>query len=484
MSIDSSTAEPSGFFDGWSMRRKLSLAVGVLVIVALVLWLAWWAQRSPKAVLFADLSERDAGVIAAELDKLKQPYSFSDDGRAILMSADTVHRTRLALMGKSLPLHGAVGFELFNNADFGVSDFVQKVNYQRALQGELTRTILALEEVQDVRVHLALPDQALFRKEGPKAKASVTVSLKGGRSLRPEQVVGIQRLIAASVPEVKTEDVTVLDQHGVVLSRVAADDAAPPLGQLDAKQSLEAHLGHKASRLLDQMFSAGETMVAVDVVLNHEQSKVTTEEVLGAATTDRAGHPAGVITRERSVTKEPAGSANGSDANAAQVVTQETEYAAGRRVAQTVSQGGQIAQMNVAVVVRRTLSDADLSRVRQLVATAVGLQPSRGDLVTVHSMASLQSAVPAATASAPSAVLPVDVSASAGRAAAARRPQVSASVLVAAVLAALIALVLLAAFTVMTRHRRSATSSMPRRLTEQERQALLMSLKRWLEPQP
>lgn len=185
-----------------------------------------------------------------------------------------------------------------------------KANYQRALQGELTRTILALEEVQDVRVHLALPDQALFRKEGPKAKASVTVSLKGGRSLRPEQVVGIQRLIAASVPEVKTEDVTVLDQHGVVLSRVATDDAGPPLGQLDAKQSLEAHLSHKASRLLDQMFSAGETMVAVDVVLNHEQSKVTTEEVLGAATTDRAGHPAGVITRERSVTKEPTGRHN------------------------------------------------------------------------------------------------------------------------------------------------------------------------------
>lgn len=484
MTTDSMTAEPSGFFDGWSLRRKLSLGVGVALILAIVLFLAWWVQRAPKAVLFADMSERDAGVIAAELDKLKQPYSFSEDGRAILMPADIVHRTRLALMGKSLPLHGAVGFELFNNADFGVSDFVQKVNYQRALQGELTRTILALEEVQDARVHLALPDQALFRKEGPKAKASVTVSLKGGRTLKAEQVMGIQRLIAASVPEIKPEDVTVLDQQGVVLSRASGDESTASMGQLDARQGLEAHLARKATRLLDQMFSAGEAMVAVDVVLNHDQSKVTTEEVLAAPQADRSGHPAGVVTRERSVTKEPtAGASAGTDASSAQVVTQETDYAAGRRVAQTVSQGGQIAQLNVAVVVRRDLSEAELQRVRQLVATAVGLQPARGDLVTVHSMASLRGAAVTVGASAPRAELPVDLGAAGDRVVQQKPPQ-PASALVAAVLAALVLLVIFLAVAAVSARRRARPSPSQAALTEQERQAVLASLKRWLEPQP
>lgn len=477
MANDSTIAEDRGFFEGWSTGRKLGFGVGLVVILAIVLGLAWWVQRAPKAVLFSDLSERDAGVIAAELDKLKHPYSISDDGHAILVSADSVHRTRLALMGKQLPLHGAVGFELFNNADFGVSDFVQKVNYQRALQGELTRTILAIDEVQDARVHLALPDQTLFRKDAPKAKASVTVSLKGGQSLRADQVAGIQRLVGASVPEVKAEDVTVLDQHGVVLSRAGGDESAPALGQLDARQSLETHLAQKAGKLLDQMFSSGEAMVAVDVVLNNEQSKVTTEEVLGtAAQADR-----GVITRERTVTKEPAGSTNNSNADAsnAQVVTQETDYAAGRRVAQTVSQGGQIARLNVAVVVKRNLGESELARVRQLVATAVGLQPARGDAVTVHSMAEISAGAPAQAAS-HAAVAPQATPAAVAVTHLAPGPGTSGTV--AVVLLALLVLVVISAGALAwTRRRPRADERAP--LTEQERRALLASLKTWLEPQ-
>ncbi|MDR7268217.1 flagellar M-ring protein FliF [Pelomonas saccharophila] len=481
MGTESRTAVWGGFFEGWSTRRKLGFGLSLVAVVGLVLALAWWSQRVPKAVLFSDLAERDAAVLTAELDKLKQAYSLSEDGRSILVAADTVHRTRLALMGKPLPLHGAVGFELFNNADFGVSDFVQKVNYQRALQGELTRTILAIDQVQDARIHLALPDPTLFRKDGPKAKASVSVSLKGGQSLRMDQVVGIQRLIAASVPEIKPEDVTVLDQHGVVLSHAGGEDAGLASGQLDARQGLEAHLTKKAARLLDQMFQPGESMVAVDVVLNHEQSRITTEEALGAAG-GQSGHPAGVIARERTVTREPAGdtSVNGGVVSA-QVQTQETDYQTGRRVAQVVSQGGQISHLNVAVVVKRNLGESELARVRQLVAAAVGLQPARGDMVTVHSIADLgalglpvgPAASQAALPSRELAVQPVHPGGPSGE---------GGTGAVARVLIAMIGLALLVMGALWWTRRRPPAREAPA-LSEREREALLVSIKQWLGPQ-
>lgn len=473
--------DKQGYFDGWSLQKKLGFGLGLAAILAVVVLLAWWAQRTPKAVLFSDLAERDAAVIAAELDKLKQPYSLSEDGHAILVGADSVHRTRMALMGKQLPLHGAVGFELFNNADFGVSDFVQKVNYQRALQGELTRTILAIDQVQDARVHLALPDQALFRKDGPKGKASVTVSLKGGQSLSGDQVVGIQRLLAASVPEIKAEDVTVLDQHGVVLSRAGGDDAALPSGQLDARQSLETHLTRKVARLLDQMFTPGDSMVAVDVVLNHEQSRITTEEVLGSAQAERGSQPAGVIVRERSVTKEPLADAGGT-ASSAQVLTQETDYLTGKRVAQTVSQGGQIARLNVAVVVKRSLGEAELARVRQVVATAIGLQTGRGDVVTVHSMSDLGAAAAFAAAPAVSDTAPTRAVPQRGAAAPAVHGEARGSATVAKVLGIVMAGLVLGLCTLWWRRRRSL-ELVSATLSPREREALLAKLQHWLEPQ-
>ena len=353
----------------------------------MVLGLAWWAYRTPKAVLFSDLADRDAAVLVAELDRLKQPYGLSEDGHSILVAADAVHKTRMAVMAKPLPLHGAVGFELFNNTDFGVSDFVQKVNYQRALQGELTRTILAIEQVQDARVHLALPDQTLFRKDAHKAKASVTVTLKSGQSLHPAQVLGIQRLVAASVPEVTADGVTVLDQHGVVLSKASGEDVAAVSGQLDARHDMEAHLARKATKLLDQLFQPGDALVTVDAIINYEQSRVTTEEVLAAPPAAKGERATGVVSRERSISKDSGGEQTAAAGTAPQVVTQETDYQTGKRVAQTVSQGGQLSRLSVAVVVKRNLSGAEITRVRELMASAVGLIPSRGDNIAVHSMA-------------------------------------------------------------------------------------------------
>src|SRR5262249_51636316 len=151
-------------------------------------------------------------------------YRLENDGTTILVDKSQVHALRLKLLGKSGTLKSAVGFEIFNNTDFGMTEFAQKINYQRALQGELARTIQSLDEVKNARVRLVLPESGLFKKSGQKPKASITLAIKEGRSLAPEQVVGIQRLVAAAVPEIEPSAVTIADQRGVTLTRAAGNE--------------------------------------------------------------------------------------------------------------------------------------------------------------------------------------------------------------------------------------------------------------------
>jgi flagellar M-ring protein FliF len=156
---------------------RWGMLVGAGAVLLLTGWLAFWALAQDYQVLFVDLASQDAAAMIGELDKMKVPYKIGEGGTSILVPKDMVYKTRIKMMGRDLPLRGAVGFELFNNTDFGMTEFAQKVNYQRALQGELTRTIMAIEEVQSVRVHLALPEQGLFKKSLSKPKASITLAL-------------------------------------------------------------------------------------------------------------------------------------------------------------------------------------------------------------------------------------------------------------------------------------------------------------------
>ncbi len=476
-------SEAMGFYRKLSGLQRASLWAGMALIVGAFMALTWWALRMPKAVLFSDLADKDAAVLVAELDKLKVRYEISPDGHAILVPEDTVHKTRMTLMGRQLPLSGGVGFELFNNTDFGVSDFVQKVNYQRALQGELTRTILSMDQVQSARVHLTMPDPSLFKKDAQKAKASVTVVTKPGQSLQPGQVSGIQRLVAASVVDVKPDDVTVLDQHGVVLSRAMGEEGGAGAAQLDSKQALEQHLVQKAKQLLEKMFKPGDAMVTVDVVFSHQQSKVTTEEILAASAAPKGAHPAGVVVRERSTTRDTPNAEGAAPATAA-VTSQEVDYQTGKRVEQVVSPSGQVSRINVAVVVRPTLPEVELARVRNLIATSVGLVPTRGDAIAIYSMADVSvgsRAEPAVDVSA--TVAPVAASLPTSRPA---PEDGSGSMRIVWALLALLA-VGMVVVAVWVGHQRGVgsaqgTATAHASLSAAERDELLASLQRWLGP--
>jgi len=377
---------------------KAGLTFGTLLIVAAVLYLSYGVLRPNYQVLFSGLDPQDAATIVAELDKMKIAYRLGGDETAILVDANQVHATRLKLMGRGVSLRGGVGFEIFNNSDFGVTEFAQKVNYQRALQGELARTIMALDEVKSVRVHLVMAESGLFRKNSQKPKASITLAVRESRRLQPEQVVGIQRLVAASVPQIDPASVTVLDQRGVALSRNVDPDDEDAVMRLDNKHEIEAYLTRKVVLVLDKAFGPGSAIVTVDVTLNHEQIRTTREDFLPYARDAKARR---AITRQRTSVQgagaTPGGAATEGGATTAvptareqpvstRASTSEIEYQNSRVVEQTESKPGSVSRISVGVLLPKGLAPEKLKELTQVLSMAVGLNATRGDEIAISSL--------------------------------------------------------------------------------------------------
>lgn len=476
---------------GSSLGARSALMVGAFAIVVATVAIGNWAMTKEYEALFTGLAEQDASTMVAELDRMKIPYRLEDGGRRILVPQELVHKTRLQLVGKNLPLHGAVGFEIFNNTDFGMTEFAQKVNYQRALQGELTRTIMSLNEVQSARVHLVLAESSIFKRDQNRSKASVTVALKPGHTLAREQVSGIQRLVAAAVAGIDAADVTVLDQKGITLSSRQDAQRDGSTWQLETQRQIEDHLVRKAAMMLDRTFGPGQGVVSVDVVLNFDQMKVTTEEVLAAKNTGEAGAAAaGVLVRERQTLREQGGKDKAE--GAAAVTNTETEYQTGRRVEQIVGTPGSVRRINVGVVVPRGVSAERLDRVRQIVAMAVGLDKDRGDGIAVYSLDQMSETAPAlagATAEA-AGLVPVEQSGSQAAARAQTALPISADVLLRYAAGLLLLAFAVAAWWWSSRARRPVALAVPVLLGDAERGRLLENVKLWLDkpapaqPQP
>lgn len=464
----------NAFWQRLSNGARTGLIGGTMAIVLLTAVLGWWLLRPDYQVLFADLKPQDASAMTTELERLKIPYKISDSGSAILVDRAVVHTTRIKLMGKDIPLHGAVGFELFNNTDFGMTEFAQKINFQRALQGELTRTILALSEIRDVRVHLAMPEQGLFKQATSRTKAAITITLRQGQVLRNEQVLGIQRLVAAAVPGMTSQDVTIVDNQGIALSRLSASESdTASSSRLDLKKEIETYLTRKVSVVLERTFGAGVAVASVDVTLNMDQVKVTTEDVVGVPS---KGTPTGVVVRERESSRDSGApldaktSANTRGGNSTQ---REVDYQVGRRVEQIVGQPGSIRRIQAVVVIPSQLDEHLTEQLRKTIAAAVGASLDRGDEVVIQQKGS-------APASAEAATPPVN-SDEAIKLDLVPTPSPESHLRLAIIL---LFAVLLSGFLGRLAYqlmRRNAPLAAQRPLTEMERQAALRQVKAWLD---
>ena len=232
--------------------RNFFLMLGMAAVFAVMAAVWMWSQQPDYRVLFSNFSDRDGGSIVASLQQMNIPYKFAEGGGAILVQANQVHDARLKLASQGLPKGGSVGFELMENQKLGVSQFLEQVNFQRALEGELARSIQSVAAVQAARVHLALPKASVFVRDQQKPTASVLLNLHSGRTLDQQQVSAIVHLVASSVPDLPTANVTLVDQNGNLLSDTSKNSAANGLdpGQIKYVQELQQNIARRIESIL------------------------------------------------------------------------------------------------------------------------------------------------------------------------------------------------------------------------------------------
>lgn len=269
-------------WDQMTSSQKLMVLLAIaLGVVAMVLLLSR-AGKTEMVPLYTNLSASDAADIVAKLREMRVPYEISDGGTTIRVPFPDVYETRMNLASQGLPKGGTVGFEIFDKTSFGVTEFTQKMNYRRALQGELTRTILQLREVEDARVHIAIPEPGLYTDEQKPPTASVMVKLRSGATLTKGQVQGIVRLVSSSVEGLSPSNVTVLDVDGNILYAASDDSetgmvASLSVSQLEAKRAYEKDLEKSVESMLTEVLGPRKVVVRVNAEINFDRREQNSE---------------------------------------------------------------------------------------------------------------------------------------------------------------------------------------------------------------
>ena len=257
-------------------RKMLLLIVGVIVIaISSITYL--WLKDDNYGVLFSNLNDKDGGEIISQLDKLNIPYKFSSSGSTILIPQNQIYHTRLRIAQQGLPKGGAIGFELLDKESFGMSQFNEQINYQRALEGELSRTIAIISSVDDARVHLAMPKPSLFVRERKFPSASVALTLLPGRALSQGQINAIIHLISSSVPELQADKVTIIDQKGNLLTGERYRDSNVNIAQLEYSERIENLIRERVEKIIIPILGQQNVKVQVNADIDFSRQESTSE---------------------------------------------------------------------------------------------------------------------------------------------------------------------------------------------------------------
>jgi flagellar M-ring protein FliF len=369
----------NAYFTSGPRSRQFAVVAVMVAIVCGASLAIWFALRPTYQVLFRDLKRQDAAAITAQLEKEKVPFRYDEKNSAILVPEGDTRAIRLRLMSSDLRLQGAVGFELFNNSDLGLTEFTQKVNYQRALQGELERTIATLDEIDMARVHLALPESSLFKRDRAKPKASVALFMRDGQTLEPDTIRGIQRLVAAAVPEMSPANVSVLNQRGASADTKGGADIDDP--QFMLKTAIERRYERKILSQIEPIVGANHASVSVDATIDFDQVRTTRESDVTQpiANIDGGSSSAPALPPSASKSKfglPPAGLPPLPVAPATEGTRTD------RNLEQIVKSPGTIRRLSVGIVVDQPLSAEELAQLNAVVSASIGLDPKRGDALS------------------------------------------------------------------------------------------------------
>ncbi len=259
------------------LQQKFGLLVALAAAVALVVCGWMWGQTPDYRVLYSNLSDRDGGAIISSLQQMNVPYKFAEGGGALLVPANQVHEVRLRLAGQGLPKGGLVGFELMETQKLGTSQFQEQVNYQRALEGELARSIQSLSAVQSARVHLAISKPSVFVREQQKPSASVLLALNPGRSLDANQVSAIVHLVSSSIPDLPVKNVTVIDQSGNLLTAQDGNNVGLDPGQFKYRREVEQSFVKRIEAILTPITGPNNVLAQVTADMDFTQTENVAE---------------------------------------------------------------------------------------------------------------------------------------------------------------------------------------------------------------
>lgn len=405
-----------------SQRQKIAGAVALAVAIALLVGVWLWSNKPQYSILFSNIAEKDGGAIITALQQQNVPYHVENGGATITVPENRANELRLMLASQGLPKGGLVGFELLETQKIGVSQFNEQINYQRGLEGELARTIQSLAAVSGARVHLAIPKQSAFLRDEQKPTASVVVALIPGRKLEPQQLAGIVHLVAASVPELSSDQVSVIDQNGNLLTH-ARDQRSMGLDstQLGYVEDVENGYSKRIETILAPVLGHGNFRAQVTADVDFDSTEQTSETYrpnpspstairsqqnnenitnqpppLGVpgALTNQPPVPATAPITSPPLFNQTAAGTQSAPLNSTKSST--VNYELDKTVQHVKRSLGSVKRLSVAVVVNnrsekdpkglvRTVArtDAEMKKINDLVREAVGFNETRGDTLNL-----------------------------------------------------------------------------------------------------
>lgn len=382
-------------WQAFSATQKAAVVLAGAGLIAAVFYLNTMLVQLSYAPLFKGLSPEDAGAIVQRLEEMKIPYRLTDGGATIVVPKGEVYRTRANLAASGALTGGGSGFELFDKTRLGVTDFEQQVNYQRALQEELRRSIVQLDEVEQARVHLVIPRKSVFVEEQQKTSASIAVKLKPLAHLKPAQVEGIVALVCGAVEGLQPEDVHVIDMAGNVLSdSVTTSTQARAIKTLqELERAYERELERRIMDVLATILGPDKAVAVVSADFDfNERETVTTiaygEPVVVSEQSLTEQNGSGAVsgvpgTSSNLVPTYPSGTTEGQGYSRQEVTR---NYQVGQRQEKVIEVPGKLKRLATSVVVDTQLNQATAKRIEKVVAGAIGYDEERGDQIQVASM--------------------------------------------------------------------------------------------------